>query len=663
MQLYRIILNVASKPLVKHICQHSIAVLIIISATFTQAFTQQVIFEASTSAGKVGLDNQFQLTFKITNANRIEKFIVPNITDFIIVGGPMQSSSFNMVNGSTSSSRSYTYYLQPKAVGKFTIQAASASVNGEIIKCNPVTIEVVKGYVQQKQGRPNNGIINGYDPFDDPFFKDPFGKGGKPTPNSKGGKPSPNKPAPALPKGTFTYNDIKDKIFAKIDIDKTEPFVGEQITAEYNIYTQIPAEVAIKKPSSPEGFWVQDYGHNSIDPTISEKVMINGKEYRRYTLRKAALFAVKPGILTIPPTDIEGAIEDPNASAGNMQDILSQIFDMGVQRSIPISFSSTPVQVNVKPLPITDVPQEFTGSVGEYTIEGILDRSELSTDETATITYTIRGSGNIKNIAQPTVSFSGDFEVYPPKIFDTITNTDNEITGFKSFKYVLQPRTSGELFIPPATFTYFDKASNTYKSLSTTEYTLKVKPGHNAGKLSQRKNLPQDIHDIVNDDTMMKQVQQALPEQAAYWLGYLLPLLALGGIKMYTHKKQKDAQHPELQKSKNATHIAQQRLSIAAEMVHQQQQAQHQAFYNETHKALWLYLSDKLSIPLSKLTKDNVQAMLLQAQVPSTTIQQYLHLAGQCEQAVYGQAIPGLNKQDVYNEALNLITTLEDAIA
>jgi hypothetical protein len=617
---------------------------------------QAMIFSAHASSAKVGLQSRFQITYTIVNANDIAKFQAPSFQNFVIVGGPMQSSSFSTINGSSSSSISYTFYLQPKTTGKFIIPVAQAIVDGRVVKSNAIPIEVVVGKtVPSAKGK------NYIDPFDDPIFNNPFDK------NSTHKPPQKKSTNPSIPlpnsNSILQSNDLKNKVFVRIDVDKTKVFLGEQITVSYNLYTQLPLEAGIKKMLSPEGFWVQEYP-KAINPQESERVVENGKEYRKYTLRKTALFATKSGELLIPPIEIEGAIDggDDSKDEGSRSIIgsmLNQLLNGSNNLRIPFQLTSNSVSILASPLPESSIDNaNISTNVGQYTIEGNLDKMEITTDESSRLAITIKGVGNIKMISAPKLSIPGDFETFEPTISDTITSLDGAIAGYKTFKYTLVPRNTGELHISAASFSFFNTQSQQYETINTPPYTIKVMPGKKQLKKPISK-LPQDIHDIINDDTMQKSKVKIWPLSEWYWLAYLLPIGLLVATSIYKKRKLNAVKNAALQEIKQANTIALQRLSIAKEMLSNNNA---NGFYNETSKAIWLYLSDKLSVPLSKLSKDNMWQLLTDEGIDSQLQNDIKSVTQECEQALYaiGNA---QNMQATYDAANKIIVSLEHQLS
>jgi BatD DUF11 like domain len=601
---------------------------------------QEVRFSAQASSAKVGLQSRFQLCFTIENVAQITSF-QPFLSQFAVVAGPMQSSSFSNINGSSSSSISYTYYLQPKSMGVFTIAPAIAVCDGKPLKCNAVKIEVVKGNTQGNNQAPSNAYV---DPLlnDDPFFNQ-----SKKAIRNKKGK-------------IYTETDLRQKVFARVDVDKVKAYQGQQITANFNVYSQLPLEAGFKKLMSPEGFWTQDYT-NDISPQESEKVMIDGKEFRKYTLRKTALFPTKTGALIIPSVDIQTNIDiGDNASDADNEDAMSsflnQLFNGGETTSqIPLLLSTEPVTIQSMELP--QQPVSFSQAVGRFSIESNISQTDMTTDQEATLVLTIKGDGNIKLLGKPNLQIPGDFESIDPDVFDTITSAGNELAGYKTFTYHLVPRNAGELHIPAANFTYFNPESNTYETVSSPSYAIKVKPGKNKGARSN-KGLPKDIHDIVNDDSMQRNTTFILAEKIGYWSLYLLPIMGLLAANLFQKRKKYLKNTVETQKTKNAKQLAQQRLVIAHEML---KENNNNGFYNETAKAIWLYLSDKLSIPLSKLSKENMWSLMDGEGVPQEIKTKLQSITNECEQALYATG-NNANMQQVYDDTVEVITELENKL-
>jgi BatD DUF11 like domain len=612
--------------------------LVLLQIIGLRSVAKEVVFTASTTTNKVGMQNTFPVIFQIQNVSQVNQFRQPNFTNFKIVGGPMQSSSFSNINGNTTTNISFTFYLQPKTIGRFTIPAASANADGKQIESNTLTIEVLNGNLgQQPAATP-------IDPFmqdEEPLF---------PATRQKN----------IVKRKPITAEQIKNKVFARVDIDKTKVFVGQQVTACYNVYSQLPLEAGFKKLTSPDGCWSQD-DINNINPQQCERMMENGKEYRKYTLRKTALFPSKAGEIVIPPVTIQANVDTEIEQVPTTEEetfigsIMNQIFSGGYTEKIPIELQTKPVIINATALPSFELAS--TTNVGLFTLEGNLNKTEITDNETAELTLIVKGTGNIKLLTAPKIDIPGDFEKTDAVIFDTLTNTDNVVAGYKIFKYYLSPRNAGDLFIPAASFTFFNTTTNQYETLTTPSYAIKVKPS-NALIKRKVKGLPQDIHDIINDQNMQINKPTNYLQQKWYWALLCLPLLFLFADYLLQFRKKYQASHLIKTKNRNINAMAQQRLSIAKEMLHDKNK---NGFYNETSKVIWLFISDKLSIPLSKLKKEEIWHQLQQEGVESNVIATLQSIITQCEEELYAVG-SAANMQQIYTQAEQTINYLENKL-
>jgi hypothetical protein len=602
---------------------------------------QEMLFITQANSNEIGINNVLEVSFSVVNGTGIQKFQRPSFANFDIVGGPLQSSYFSNINGKSANTIRFTYFVKPTKLGQLSIQGATAIMDGKTIRSNDITVKIVKANTASKAR--SKGQL---DPANDPLFNT--------NPNNNIGQTPLSKSAPnaRTNKPTLNQDDIAKKIFARVDVDKKEAYLGEQITASYNVYSQVNIEAGIRKPSSPQGFWTQDLSDN-LNPMECERVVENGKEYKKYTLRKSALFATQPGTLQIPPIEIEGAVEYGTEETSLIGGLLSLLTE-GNEGQIPFKIQTKTVEVTAKQLPTTTLNTNNI-SIGNYTLESNIDKAEITTDDVVTMKIIVRGNGNIKLIQAPTIQIPGDFETIQPKATDTITSTLVALSGYKTFSYTLSPRNAGTLFIPPATFTYFNPSTGQYEQAATIGYTIKVLPGKK--KVSNNKALPQDIHDIRNSKEVITADNVYLPERALYWLLYLIPLCLLIASSWYKNKY--TSSYKSANKQKDASHIAQQRLSIATEML-----KEHNAngFYNETAKAMWLYLSDKLGIPMSKLNKNSIIQQLAEQGINQTMQADIQYLLDTCDACLYG-ASQQQNRDELYKKAITIITELENKIS
>lgn len=649
----------------------------------TSAFAQEMVFTTRPAAKKVGIQDRFEVRYTIQNGNNIQKFSLPPMTDFDVVGGPMQSQSTSWVNGERTSSVDLTYVFKAKRKGTLIIPGGIAYADGKTYKSNDVPIEVIEGSVQsQGQARQRS-----QDPFDDPFFnQSPFGG---PDPfaamrqqhqqmmqqlqqmqKAFGGaawsqpRQAPRSQAPEV----ISKDDVKKNIFIKVDVDKKNVALGEQITATYKLYTRLNMNVNLTKLPSLNGFWSQDF--KIPQPPKPSREVLDGKEYQVFVLKKSALFPTQTGTLSLDPAKAEGTVQILSSKKVKQENPFSDFFGsdpFGDQFATAYGYEEVPVELESQAIPIqvTSIPEEnkpvsFDGAVGNYQIESNIDKTELTTDDNAVLTLRVSGSGNLKLIGTPVIAFPEDLDTFDPDIHDTITNTNNIIAGYKTFSYTISPRVAGTFVIPATEFSYYEPSSRTYKTLTTPSYTLHVKPGKSGSGIAKGSTL-RDIHDIHTRNTPIKQTGHfVLYNNPIYWGGFAIPLLAYLGLVVFKRREDKLQSNAVLFRNKRANKVALKRLAQAEKYLKQHAQS---SFYEETSKAVWLYLSDKLNIPLANLSKELAGEKLDHRQIPGSTKEEIFRITQECEMALYSPDSGTLKMHQTYSDALRLIGRLEELLS
>ncbi|HVO74278.1 MAG TPA: BatD family protein, partial [Ignavibacteriaceae bacterium] len=359
-------------------------------------------FVASVSGNPVALDEQFEATFTFSgrDVNKIKNFTPPDFGNFLVISGPNQSTSMQIINGAVSSEISYSYYLQPKNAGKFTIGSASIVYDDKTYKTNPLSIEV-------KAGRSNA--------------------------NKKGNEQD----------AAAEDKEIQDNLFIRAVVDKSRPYVGEQVTVTYKLYTRlnIASQMSVSKLPSYQGFWAEELETSSNILFTTE--VYNGKQYRVGILKKAALFPSQSGELTISPFELNVPVQvEKKRKKGNnfFDDFFNDPFFN--REMVDYAVKSNSVKINVLPLP-EDKPASFNGAVGSFSLSSDLNKKNVKTNEPLSLKINLSGAGNIQLLNIPEVKFPQGFEKYEPKVTDQI-NRKTEISGRKTFEYLIIPRTSGK---------------------------------------------------------------------------------------------------------------------------------------------------------------------------------------------------------------------------
>ena len=378
----------------------------------------QTVFTASVNKNKVGVNEQFSLTFTVNDSG--DKFQAPIFSDFTVLSGPSTSSSTTIINGKVSKENSYTYYLRAKKVGLFTIGSASIRVNGKQYRSSTTSIQVLKS-------SPKNSTNN--------------------TPLAK----------------------AKENVFLELELSNPNPYVGEQIIATYNLYFESIQNPNLLETPTYNGFWHEDYDLGDNYPV--KNIRKNGKSFQVAILKKSVLIPQRSGSLDIGSMDLEVPVAIPT----NQRDF----FGRTRSRMVNIICSSGNKTLKVKPLPSNGKPSNFSGAVGEFQFTTKLDRDSIQTNESATLSMRVSGTGNLRMIDLPVFDIPNNLEAYDPKFSESIKLKEIGLTGFKRVEYLLIPRNRGTYKVNSGSFNYFNPKTKKYVTVDRPSYTLTVEGGVN----------------------------------------------------------------------------------------------------------------------------------------------------------------------------------------
>lgn len=552
---------------------------------------------------------------------------------FELLAGPYTSSysSYQMVNGKTSSTSSvtYTYTLCATKKGKFTIPAASVSVGGKTLTSNTLTISVA-------QGSGNSGAASGG--------------------NRR------NQAQSAEQNTQDAGNSISGKdLYMTATASKTKVHEQEAILLTYQVYYTV--NLTSLKPNMPDlkGFHVQEV---PLPRTKEPKqVTVGGRTYNNVLWSQYVVFPQQTGKLVIPEVTFEATV----AQRVRSLDPWDAFFNSGSAYSEVTKNLKTPsITINVEPLPTK--PANYSGAVGKFSMKSELTPKQIKTGEALTLKITVSGVGNMKLIKTPDVNVPKDFEVYDPKVTDNTEITRNGMEGSKTFEYVYVPRNPGHYTIPPVEFCYYDLESNSYKVLQSESFELDIEKGKNSGNggVSSYANkedveeLNSDIHYIkMGDVKLQKDESDTFFGSLSYVLEYLIPFI-LFAILVFIFRKQAIANANVVQmKIKKANKMARKRLRTAKKLMEENKK---EAFYDEIMRALYGYVSDKLSIPVAQLNKDNIREKLEEKNLDADLTNRVIQALDECEFARFAPADSSNTLEKFYEQVITLIEQVENSI-
>ena len=602
-----------------------IVILMALIAYSTQALADKVSFTAS-APDVVVVGDQFRLSYTVTT-QKVKDFQAPAIKGFDVLMGPSRSqqSSTQIMNGNVTSTSSitFTYILMANTAGEYTIPGASIVADGNQMVSNSVKVKVLP-QDQASNGGQNDG--------------------------SSSARSS---------SGTSVSNQ---DLFITATASKTNVYEQEAFVLTYKIYTR-EHDLQLNNAKLPDfkGFHSQEIEMNANARWTQEHY--KGRNYNTTIYRQFVLFPQQPGKLFIEPAQFQMTV----GKAVQSDDPFDAFFNGGSNVvKVPKSIVTPKIAINVNPLP-AGKPANFSGGVGEFNISSSINSKELKTNDAITIKLVISGTGNLKLISNPEIKFPDDFEVYDPKVDNKFRLTNSGLSGSKVIEYLAIPRNAGTYKIPAVKFSYFDINSRSYKTLTTEEYELHVEKG--AGNAAQTianftskeelKVLNEDIRFIKQNNVTLSPKGDFFFGSLTYWLLYLIPGIAFITFFIIYRKQIAANANVAKMRTKKANKVAVKRMKQAGKLLAENKK---DAFYDEVLKALWGYISDKLNIPVSRLSKDNIEEELRNYGVNDALIKEFLDALNNCEFARFAPGDDNQAMDKVYSASLEVISKMENSI-
>lgn len=589
-------------------------------SAFASGAAEPVRFTAS-APSTVIVDKPFQLVYTVNATGKDLK--VPEFTNFEVLAGPFESrsSSYQVINGKASSSLSisYTFTLQGLKTGTYSVPPASIMVDGQKHSSNGLSIKVL----------PDDG-------------SDAAGSS-------------------AAQSGASTAKITNDKIFIRTNISKSSVYEQEPVVVTYKLYTL--ADVAgmnnMKMPDF-NGFLKQELDQSQNKQLSYEN--FNGKNYGTIVLYQVLLYPQRTGDITIDKASFEAVIRVQNKT--QVRSIFDDFFDS--YTNVNKALVAPAVKVKVYPLPGAK-PAGFSGTVGQLSMSSTISATQVKANEAVTLKVVISGSGNMKLIKNPDIELPEGFEIYDPKVNNNFKTTTSGVSGTKTIEYLFIPRNAGDFEIPAAEFVYFDLQEKTYKTLRTPVYNLKVSKGEGGESVvsgnyvnkEDVKQLGKDIRFIETKPFKLTKKTEPVFGTVEGWILYLIPLLVALFLFFVLKRKALENSNIEFVRNKKANKQAQKRLKMAQKLLNE---GKKDKFYEEVLKAVWNYLSDKLAIPAASLTKERVEAELTEKGVNADAIKQFTDILNTCEFARYAPNSGQQEMGNLYAEAIEAISNLEDII-
>ena len=554
----------------------------------------QVSFDAKVSKKRLGLNERLRIDFEM-NENG-DNFNPPQFKNFQIISGPQQAVSRSWVNGVQSFSKTYTYFLTPRSKGTFTIGQAEVTINGEIYKTSPIEIEVTNAV--KKPNDPNN-----------------------------------------------VEGQIDGNIHLVAEVSNPNPYLNEGITIIYKLYFRNPISVSdvseLETPSYGD-FWSHLIKIGRAE--INMRGTFKGESYNEVVWRKAVLYPQKSGNLILEPLTLDLTLSLPS----NRRDLFGRRILTQSQKTI----TTGEKVIKVKDLPKKNKPENFSGAVGKFDFDLILNKNALKASESFQAKIKVRGKGNLNLFNLPSINVPNTLEVYEPEHNEKVKVTLSGIQGTVEDSYTIVPQFQGKYPIPSIEFTYFDPKLEAYKTLFSQELIVDVFEGPTSGLPSVNNSLSKSKNSIVPNDSSFRfikldtKLQQK--NQKIFWRSYLfwtllfIPIVLIITsilIKKYILNQTEDL---TTRKQKRAQQLAKKYLSSAKKVI--QDQAK---FYEALERALHNYLKAKLKIETTELSKSKIQKLLNDKGIDKQISSEYVEVIENCERARYAPGSSINTKEDL----------------
>lgn len=585
-----------------------------------------VTFVASAPKSVV-VNQRFKLSYTINTTDTKEP-VISEIPGFELLMGPSASTqtSYSNYNGKESSSVSvtFTYILLAKEEGTFTIPAAKITAAGKELTSNSVTIKVL------------------------PEGQNPQGAQGQ-----RGSTRQSNN----------SVNIGDQDLFVRAILSKSNVYEQEAVLLTYKVYSAVNLTNLSYPSPELKGFNIQE-----VDLPQNKQFELehyNGRNYNTVVWRQFVLFPQESGELVIPAVDFEAVVAVQSRRSMDPFEMMFNGFSGYV--NVNKDLRSNSLKLNVEKLP-EGRPADFSGAVGDFDINSSISSTDLKTNSEFTLKVTVKGAGNMRLMSNPVLELPVEFESYDPVIDNKFRLTANGFQGEKVYEYLITPKANGTYTIPGAKFTYFNTKTKQYQTIESDAFEVKVAKGEETTGVTvgnvivnkeKGKVLASDIRHIKFDNDVPQKSDEFFFTSNLYILLYVIPAALLALFLIVYRKKVAENANVSLVRTKKANKVAVKRLKLAKKLMKENKVNE---FYDEILKAMWGYTSDKLSIPVSQLSKENIANELATRGVSEELIANFKELLNEGEFARYAPGDKGAAMDKVYTMSASVISKMENSI-
>lgn len=561
-------------------------------------------------------EGYFQVRYKV-NTTDVEAFEAPDLSQFEVrstgpYSGAYLSTSHDkmVVNGkvvSDNSSKTFTFTLTPKQKGKCRIGKAKVVVNGTEYYSQPLEIEVT-----------DKGV-------------------------------SHNKPVQLKAYGT---NVSKRDLYITVSAQSTSVYENEAILVTYHYFARPSSgfhNIYITEKPNFKDVVVIDVPLHYLN---REMVEINGESYYTGVCNQMLVIPQHSGKLVLPSIEFICEVLQKDPSIDDMIDVF---FNTGyVVRQL--KRNAPELTLNVEKLPQPE-PTDFTGAVGQYSLEGGITTPHLQVGEMANYQLKLKGVGNAKMASAPILTAPNSFEVYTPQTEDHTSPHIDGLQGEIIYNYTFVPRSAGKVTIPSAKLSYFDPTTNTYVTLKTDSLTTTVLSPKSSGSNGNQPSSEVTIRSLHSNDFNPTPLVWS---SVGFWLGMgLMPIVFAIFDVMIQYLLHRRINTAGQRKQSRAARYAERRMKRAARLLQSENST---AYYAEVVQSLYAYLTDRFNMSMAQIGREQINNKFDNLGIEQEVKQSFLQVIDACEYAQYAPQNHPNNKENIYKDAIDVIIKIEQSL-
>ena len=541
----------------------------------TSLIIAQVNFEATVSKNRLGLNERLRIDF-VMNENG-DNFTPPNFENFQIIGGPNQNIKTSYVNGEQNFSKTYSYFLKPLKKGKLVIYQASVTIDGQEYKSLPVEVNVTDSV----KGANSNS--------DEEYFDD-------------------------------------DNIELIASVSKSSPYINEPITIVYKLYYKSPINVSDARESeSPKykDFWSQII---KIPQLKVERANYKGQTYNFVQWRKVVLYPQKAGNLEISPLSLNLVLDFPT----NRRDFFGNIIYDQASKIITTGSKT----ISVRELPDNGKPKNFTGAVGQFEFDIILNKNSLKASESFQANVKVTGEGNLKLFDLPELMVPASMELYEPERKENVRTNLSGMSGIVENIYTIVPKYQGKFPIQEVEFSYFDPKQRRYRTIKSQKLNIDVFEGPTLSTNNDNILVPsnESFKFIKAGKNFTRINKEQFSNSNTFFILLSIPILSLlSFIIFYSLPQRRELNKYE--KIKQVYKKIKKDLNNAEKSIGNKDE-----FYDLIEKSIYNFLQVRFSIETNMLNKESIKKQMISEGISNETIKKILKLVESCERARYSNS-------------------------